>query len=361
MLFYLFLFSISCLLLFQGQKSSAKWNIWTILGLFLPTFFSAIRGENVGTDTPTYLFLYEASNVLTFEEFLTSNRISVEPFYYFASKIGSYLTGFSTVMFIYQGLTVFFLYLTAYKFRTHLKIALVFFLYFTFIYPYSLNITRQVLVMMYLIWLGTFLIKGHPWIFIIGCVGGIFIHSSIAVGAIIIYWVVLIYKSNSRKHRILMWISAIGIAGMIILIRKLTPLLELLDIGEMARYGNYVAKAHSYIGKTDLVIRLLIFAILVWSYRKKIIDKKFYNAAIVLVAIEVMLIISGEVTIVIFRLALYCTCIDLMIIPYILQSNRFSRPSRLLAQWLTIGIALGYWWYTMVLRGTNETIPYYIM
>ena len=362
MLFYLFLFSISCLLLFQGQKSSAKWNIWTILGLFIPSFFAAIRGEYVGTDTPTYLFLYESSNLLTFDEFLISDRISVEPFFYLCSKIGYYLTGFSTTMFIYQGLTVFFLYEAAYKFRNHLNIALVFFLYFTFIFPYSLNITRQTLAMMYLLWLGTYLVRGKKYVFILGSLLGILIHSSIVAGAIIFYWCWFIYKiENNKKRKIYFSLSIIAIGGLILVFQKLTPILQLMEIGEMARYGHYIEDGRSYVGKTDLILRILFLVILFLCANVRIVSNKFFYTITILLGIEMMLIFCGSITKVIFRLALYCTCIDILVVPYLLMSKRFNRNSRLLAQWSMVVIGLVYWWYTMVLRGTNETIPYYIM
>lgn len=359
MFFYLFIYTLSCLCIFQGQRTKLKWNIFSILGILIPTIVAAQRGEMVGTDTTTYLWLYNAASILSFDEFLSSNRVSVEPFFYLSSLIGKYFTGFSTVCFIYQGLGLVFLYLVAYKFRKHLEIALVFFLYFTLIFPYSLNIMRQVLAMLYLLWLGTFLLK-NKWIkFIFFGLCGIVIHSSIIAGILIILWCYWIYISSPKIQKRLIWLSIIGFCGLAILLRQIGPILSMLDVGELSRYGNYIEKGSSYLGKTDLVVRLAFLTLYLWAIRKKIINKSLGITASILIGFESILIICGSLATVIFRLSLYCTVIDILFIPYILYSKKFSYQSRNLAQWLLMGISTIYWWYTMVLNGTNETIPYY--
>lgn len=327
----------------------------------MPTLFAAMRGSEVGTDTPTYYYLYLLVNQLTFSQFLEGTRISVEPLYYFCSRLGEYLTGFSTLLFIYQGLSILFLYNVAYRFRKYLNIALVFYLYFTFIFPYSLNIMRQILAVMYILWLSTYLLENKPTKFIIGSLAGIIIHSSIIVGMIIYFWIYLIYRASENKRIIYIALSLIGMAGAIFILKRLEVIFGSLGIGELARYSNYLENGDSYLGKTDLVIRFIFTACLVLGLKFKFITKRVFWPLFILLLIEMLLIFYGTMATVIFRLALYCTAADIIIIPVLGKSTILNKESRILTQWLIVFFATVYWWYTMVVHNTNETIPYYCM
>lgn len=360
MIQYLISFLLSCTFLFQAQKQNKKWNIWAIIGLLIPTFLASLRNENVGTDTGMYLYIYNNIKDWTITDFITTKAANVELFYYFTSIIGKQFTGFSTLLFIFQALNVIFLYCTSYRLKDYLSISLVFFLYYIFLYSYSLNIMRQITAVMYMLWLSKYLIEGKSKLFIIGSILGILIHSTAILGGFFVWVCFKIYSVSANIRIKYFTFACVGIIILFLIFSKLGSLLALIDVGEYARYGNYLENESSYIGKSDLLIRFMFLILVIYVSSKKLLSKKLTYSFIVLFFLEIMLIVCGKYSPVVFRLSLYATAFDILIIPYLLNLKKITYYSRV---FFKIGLILTccfYWWYTIVLKGTNDTIPYII-
>lgn len=360
MIQYIIFFLLSCTFLFQAQKQNKKWNIWAIIGLLIPTLLASLRNENVGTDTGMYLYIYNSIKDWTITDFTTTKAANVELFYYFTSIISKQLTGFSSLLFIFQALNVYFLYSTSYRLKKHLSISLVFFLYYIFLYSYSLNIMRQITAVMYIVWLSKYLIEGKCKIYIIGSILGIFIHSTAILGGFFVWICYKVYSASSNKRLKYFIFACAGIILLYFIFSKISSLLTLIDVGEYARYGNYLTNESSYIGKSDLLIRFIFLILIIYISSKKLLSKKQKYSFIVLLFLEIILIICGKYSPVIFRLSLYATAFDILIIPYMLNLKKITYYSRVFFKTGLILTCCFYWWYTIVLKGTNDTIPYII-
>lgn len=360
MIQYIISFLLSCAFLFQAQKQNKKWNIWAIIGLLIPILLASLRNENVGTDTGMYLYIYNNIKDWTITDFTTTKAANVELFYYFTSIIGKQFTGFSTLLFIFQALNVIFLYSTSYRLKDYLSISLVFFLYYIFLYSYSLNIMRQITAVMYILWLSKYLAEGKCKYFIIGSILGVFIHSTAILGGFFVWVCYKIYSVSTNKRPRYFTFACVGIVFLYIIFNKISSLLTLIDIGEYARYGNYLENESSYIGKTDLLIRFIFLILVIYVSSKRLLSKKLTYSVIVLLFLEIMLIVCGKYSPVIFRLSLYATAFDILVIPYLLNLNKITYHSRVFFKTGLILTCCFYWWYTIVLKGTNDTIPYIV-
>ncbi|MDE6523350.1 MAG: EpsG family protein [Muribaculaceae bacterium] len=360
MAIYLTTFIISCILLFQSQHSKKKWNIWAILGILIPCFIASFRSTHVGTDTGMYKYIYDNCKDLSIKVFFSQNVLNVESFYYFSSIIGKNITGFSSLLFIYEFLNVYFLYDVTYKLRNHISIWLVFFLFYMMLFSYSLNIMRQITSVMYVLWLSGFLISKHNLKYIFGCLIGISFHSTIILGGLLIWLVYKVYVSEGKKQKIYMISSIVGCIFFYFTLNQIGNILSLFNGSEVAKYSGYLDDNTSYIGKTDLCVRLIFLLTVIISFTNKIINKSLFKALFVLLFFELCLILCGVTSTVIFRLALYVTAFDIVVIPYILHSKRFKKSTSVLLNIVLICFSLTYWLYTVYLNGTNEIFPYTI-
>ncbi|HBF67823.1 MAG TPA: hypothetical protein DDW20_00665 [Firmicutes bacterium] len=135
MIFYIFLFAIYiCIALKKTTKHDIKVGIISLVCL---CFFSAFRGETVGTDTVSYLDLavkdIDVSEMLRRPEFI---YYSLANFLLIKGLSMRYLILFFSVV------TFAFLYLSAK--RTNASITLVSFVFLLLFYFYSFNIARQI-------------------------------------------------------------------------------------------------------------------------------------------------------------------------------------------------------------------------
>ena len=353
----MFLSSSFCFYL--GQRQGRKWNLAVFLGILFPSMLAAYRDSAVGTDTEMYKYIY--NNIINWRwgDFFGTDIANVEAFYFLSSKIGSVLGGFSVVLFIYQFLNVLFLYLVCFRYRKYTAIWLCFLMYYCFFFPYSLNIMRQVTAVFYLLWICKYLFKEEYFKYCIGVLIGVAFHSSIVLGGTFIWIIYYSFKLPNRKK---LWFILGYVVLLIVLFigfRNIGYLLEYLPIGRLSKYANhYIGAQSAYISNTDILYRVFFFLIIWFTLRFNNVSKKYRTTYIILAITEIILICLGIYNESLYRLALYITAFYLLIIPVALKMTPFTSSSKLLVNTLWVMMCIVYWWYTMVYRNTNETIPY---
>lgn len=135
MTFYIFLFAIYIYIALK--KSTTQNTKIGVIGFVCLFFFSAFRGETVGTDTISYLDLaikdVDISEMLRRPEFIYHSLANL-----------LLIKGLSMryLIFFFSGITFIFLYLSAK--RTNSSITLVSFVFLLLFYFYSFNIARQI-------------------------------------------------------------------------------------------------------------------------------------------------------------------------------------------------------------------------
>ena len=356
---YLIIFGISTFLFWIGSKQKSKWNLFALLAIILPCYLAAHRGIGIGTDTETYYNLYEQCSGPYEWEYL-SLRFNVEPSYFLISKLSSYITGFSSLSFIYQVITIGFIYLSAWEFRKYINLWLVILMYFCFMYSASLNIVRQCAAVSILLYGSKFLVKSKIKLFWLFVLTGTFVHTSCAIASCFIYAIYYISFRLVRFKQIGIGLYLIGLGILLIGFLKLASLLGFLGFGRMAIYADvYAVSRSSYVSVTEITYRFF-FAVMIWiGCNYGIISNRIKLPYYLLFITEVSLMMLGMYNGYLVRLAAYMTVYQLFLIPMLCKSPKYAKSSAPIASAIIVITALAYWWWTIVHNGTHEVIPYY--
>lgn len=354
---YLLMSVLSCAMLKFSQHFARRWNAWGVLALALPCLLAAARGNAVGTDTEMYYDVYHMVEGLSLHRFITNN-MHVEVMYYFFCRAGEWLTGVSTVFFLYQAISVGCLYDVASRYRHRIALWVVFMFYFAFFYSYSLNIMRQVAAVCYFLWLCSMLLH-HRKIWLVPGLGvGVLIHNSVIFAAVMGVACWLVYRSRGYKRRFLM-IAAVAftaIGGY--LLGEISTLIALIDIGNLSTYSSYFKNTSAYVGRTDSAVSILMFMVVVWGMQRRIFTPKLGYAGLMALMFQFALMQMGVYTFVLVRLSLYPLAFSILLMSAVLCSRRIDRFTRTVLKVSAAVMCFAYWYYTIVYNGTGEVIPY---
>lgn len=355
---YIITFFVSCLFFNLASKNSRKWSVSALVAILFPSFLAGFRNISVGTDTVTY---YEMTRIINHFSggIIDYLSINLEIFYYLISRMSLYLGGMWFVFFSYQLITIVCIYNVAWRFKSYSPLWLVFWLYFCLLFPYSLNILRQIAAVAYVLNISLFLIDGKPKRFGIAAVFCIGFHASaiIACGFIwIIYW---LCQQKPRERKILTPVFFCILATGYFLFQKITPLLSMIGLTNFDRYDSaYAAVSSSYLSITDVTFRFAIAFILMIASSYKVIDSKISYPYFLIIITELMLLGLGLYNEFLFRMAVYFTVFHLLLLPTIANSNKLAKTTRRFTCSMVFFMGLIYWLWVFVHNGTNEIIPY---
>lgn len=361
MYIYITIFLLSAFLIKIGEsRKSKKFSICFLLALFLPSMLAGFRDVSVGTDTQEYYKMYLGfeQNDLLLSLLFTSNT---EPLFVFLSIISTKIGGFQFLLFTYQFLTIFFVYLTAYKYRKYISIWLVFLIYFFLFYNASLNIMRQCLAVSYIAYITTFLFDGNNKKFIVLALLSLCIHTSAIIGAIFIFIIFRLTRYKGQKLILLSFLFFIALFLLGIFFKYAVSLLSVIGIGRFGEYLTYVSgDSNSVLGITDLLLRLVFLGISIYAYASHIINKRISLIYIFFIIVEIAMLFLGLYSKFLYRIALYFTEFHIYFIPLIVDSGRFTFDSRNVLKFGVLSLVFIYWFYLNIYRLSNMTVPYHI-
>lgn len=361
MIIYILCFFFSSVAFFLGEKSKNKWNLFTCIGILIPSLVAAVRDLSVGVDTKNYYEIYNtAATSSSLSDF--SMSYNVELFYYIISKISFFLGGFPFVIAIYEALGLIFIFDVAYRFRKQLSVWLVMFLYLCFLYNYSLNIMRQVIAVSYLLWASMNLLDRKQIKFWVLSFIGMSIHTSIIIGAIFIYLIFIMASGNPSKRVIYIPVLILSMITIYFVFLRIGPLFESIGFARFAIYAaEYIQIKQSQINLIDLTYRG-VFLILLWlASLYKIIPSKLSFPYILIIISELGLMTLGLYNDSLLRIALYLSTFHFLFLSYLSSSKRFKRSSRKLLTCIIIVLGFSYWFWVNIYRGSNGTYPYEFM
>lgn len=132
---------------YRMSKDKFKYIVFSVLGLFIISFFAGIRANEVGADTSGYpiRFMKIATQSTSFTEFVENcSELKNEPLgallVYFCS---CFTADSGLLLFFYQLLTVVPIFLAAKKFRKYISITDAMAVYLFMFFNNSLNMMRQ--------------------------------------------------------------------------------------------------------------------------------------------------------------------------------------------------------------------------
>ena len=173
---YLLVFFISSFFFYLASNRRKEFSFYSFLALIIPSLLACFRNLTEGTDTEIYYITYNMINDNSI------SNLNIELSYLLISYIAKFFGGFPVVLFIYQFLTICFIYKVAFRFKEKISVWLVLFLYYCFFFNNSLNIMRQCLAASFVVYISTFLYDNKKNKFLLYSWFSMFLHSSSIVG-----------------------------------------------------------------------------------------------------------------------------------------------------------------------------------
>lgn len=354
MIFYLFLFLISSGFIGLGEHNKSHRKVLYGIGILLPSLIAAFRGSNVGYDTLTYIERYETF-ISTDGLYAVISVLDTELFFLFSCFLAKYIGGYPLVFFLYSFFTQYFLLLALNRYKNRLNIWLGYLIFLFFFYNASLNIMRQILAIAYILYATTFLLDGNRKRYFIMTVISTTLHITAIIAGMIIF---LIYKVSNIKKKyssLGTFFYVIGLFISFMMVNVVITFMASIGYGNSFAYVSGMAK--SVISYTDVLYSIIFIVIAFNAYNNKIISKKyskfFYLSSLACLFLFLTGIYNGFLT----RMALYILVFLSLLLPLIANSKKLYRYRKV----YTLGyilFAFAYWVYSIVICGSNITIPY---
>lgn len=359
MLIYLIVFFLSTVLLKLSESQSRRFSCLAVIALLLPALLAGARDVTIGTDTEPYFLVYENVKLADslFELLLLSNA---ELFFGVLSYIAAPLGGFPFLLFIYQGLTILFVYLAAYKYRQYLPVWLAIFLYFCFFYNISLNIMRQCLAITYVLYISTLLFEHKTKRFFIFSLFSVCFHTSAILGCLFVYIIYRLSNMHGRQRIVATSLFLLFVCVALLSYNKIILLISSIKFGRLYAYTAYMEGGDfdGALSITDLFFRFVFFLFLLYTSHNKLIKSNLAFIYGLLIVLEFLLLLLGVYSKFAYRVVLYLTIYHTLFLPLIANSKRFTYKSVYLLEFAIMLLGMAYWLWIIVYRGTSMTVPY---
>lgn len=354
LIFYLSCFCISALLLVasESKKIGKKMKkVFLILALGVPIVISGIR-YFVGTDFAVYSSIYTSisNNGLLSINFGTGIEVG---FYILNMLVAFIMNNVQYVYIISALMTVVIAYLAICKYKENLSVPLIFFIYLTLFFPQSLNIVRQSLAVVIVMFSYRYLYEKNLFKFLKWVAFAACFH----ITAIIVIPFYFIYnRKNKEKGHFFKFIYLILIVLFILFFKDIINIFK--ELGIFSKFTLYDLNDNVHIGLGIIAQKLPFILLCLLFYKKLIKADKRNELNIYFLIIEMMLLMLGYFQYYANRLALYFSVSEIFILASI---PKLAGENKLLKRFLTILVLLfciGYFILTYYVLGSGEIFPY---
>lgn len=370
MFIYLVAFGVSTMMFYLSSTSKRKKrrNFWAVMGILVLAILAGLRDASVGTDVNVYgrqLYM-RALNSSGFISYYTSHATSLlsEPGYYLLTYcLSLFFKDYHWGLFVYQLLPLIFVYLGMKRcerlFNTPVWLGML--LYDLMLYNYSLNIIRQCIAVGVVFYGVTFLFEKRykPYVFLVFL--AMAFHTMGIIGFSILPMYLILQQGNSISERKQIEHGAIFIVLLFAILISGSQIVSfLVDQGLLREYYLQYLTGGMFSGsKTGVpwkvVIGHIIYTLILVLY-KQFTDNRGGESLFFIMSSTIVGIASFAVGYIQFidRLNFFFVPLQIVGLANIYNCNR---PKKIYA-FLIVGFALVLWYYSIVMKGSGETIPY---
>ncbi len=355
MFFYLFIFIISTYFIQTGSKcKGSQQPIMVSMGVILLAIVATFRSNDVGTDTSTYIELYDS---IIYDESINPVLMmsQTDPFFILSCFISEHLGEYQFIFFLYSVLTYSFLYAALNKYKRYLPVWLGFIFFLFLFYNASLNIMRQILALTFVLWSTTFLFEGKKKKFFILALLSICFHLTAILGCIIIYIAYKFINSHSKNKSFIYLMFCIGAIMMFLCVNYIMDILVSIGYGHSYAYTS--AEGRSKVGATDILMSFILVFISFYAMKRKLTTVTSPDFFFLVSVACLTLFMTGFYHPDLMRMAYYMLAFSCLYLPMITHSKKFIR-NRNIYQLGVLFLGFAYWLYLFVISGSNATIPY---
>ncbi len=367
---YLVMFVISILFVATGLKTPKKTlsKALIVLGLIIPCVMAALRNVNVGTDTNGYIYnlykmAFKSKSLFNFFSITYKNYLQKDYIYttitYF---IGKNRLGFGTLLFIYECLIVFPIYISFKKLKfSKMSIIIGLISFYFILYNVTYNMLRQSIAIAFTTLAFSQYVtssnrkeKVLSYLFALIAFG---FHST-AIVIIPIFWLYSFYSSKKIDNKYKLALSIIIVASSILFIAFHRVMLTFIGKTGIYPLALFYLKKYSVrnFGFYQSFINVLIISIIIYN-KKDFIKSKIPYTFILTLSLINFLISTGLGYFISYsqRIVLYIQYILVFcFIPRIKYKGEANKKVVL----LYVLLLLISWLLYFVYKNVHETNPY---
>lgn len=370
MAIYLAAFSLSSMMFYLSSKSKRRFssNFQAAVGILILAVLAGLRDASIGTDVNVYgrVFYQQAVSSSSFMSYFSSHVDSLlsEPGFhlltYFLSRI---FNDYHWGLFVYQLIPLIFIYLGMKKcgilFNTPIWLGML--LYDFMLYNNSLNIMRQCIAVGFVFYGSTFIFEKKYKIFLLFIALAVIFHTSGIVGIAILpmYMVLQQGKHISQKKQIQQGVIFVGLL-FAILISGTQIVTLLVKLGVIREFYLQYLSGGMFSGSTTGIPYVIVVGHLLYTaimiFYKKYTDLRKGESLFLIMASVIVAIASFAVGYVqyIDRLNFFFVPFQALGLSNVYNCNRSKRTY----VFLIVGLVFALWFYSIVLKGSGETVPY---
>ena len=362
----------SCLFLYLSDKKKYKnkyiTRILVILALLIPSIIAGIRDYTIGTDVLLYgnsWFEKAADYDSMYRYLVKAKEYSIGVGY---AAINFIVSRFSSsphmFYFVYEFLQLTVLYAAIKPYKDKLSVSFAFLIYYFLFFNNSLNILRQTMAIILVLYSYGFARNKKIVGFCITIVVAYSFHSSAIVG-LAIYPICWAYRKNFVKK----WVKPVIIGASLVLVvgyRFFFELLTKTNLNFGARYEKYLTQdiiGGRYIG---LVYWFIIILLLIKTRKENKV--KLEDASV----LETFLFVSATFTLLPFlgsalllRVSYYFDIFQVVFLPVVSENVRVKfrnkKSTRIIRRAMVIIPIVVYWIIVYIVRNGAHTYPYLVM
>lgn len=367
---YLIMFGVSSVLFYLGMKSrnSISRKLFFFSAILAPSILAGCRDYSIGTDVlvygnPWFEIATKAKGFEWYVDYATNSDIGA------LYAVMNYVVARFTqdphwFYFVLSFLSTLFVFLAVYEYREDINVPFAMFVYYCFFYNQSLNLLRQTMALVVLLW-GIKFIRNQQWIrYGIIVVIAMQFHVTAIMGVVM---PVIYIISNSKLKKI--W-NCLLIVGCLVVMAGFPTILNLLiQKGILSsRFSFYILEQQRGGGIARVFlfcIPILIQLFLCNKYRiEKTAEWNFLSLCTIILAL--MSLLAFRMTYII-RQAYYFDMYMVIFIP--MMARKLKITDRSLSQKYYINYTyvinvlylITYWVIIYAVRGSGETYPYKFM
>lgn len=382
---YIVCFALTCTTTFissyyKKHGRRVEFCFFSLISILLPCLLAALRANTVGTDMLIYgERLFNTSLKTSFYDFVI-NR-DKEWLYYFLVYISSHVFGDIRFQYFFIELLTFApIYLTLMRDKESNRYAwLGLWVYFFWLFPYSLNLMRQSIAISIIFWAFKYVERKSLKKYIICVLIASMFHFTALIGIIIypLYYIMTYSKENidnryrlsdnknvrfwriAKKYgRYIPWLVA---ALAVVLLFKYSQLVSILNDFDSESFGTYFENMSHKTGlpiiRDYVLIALPIFALYLLNLKYYENSDKQLRACFTFSLISVILYQAAMISSQTYRISLYLHIFwPLFIAKYIAKTK--SAKTRFLYICIIMVLSVMFWNKFFVKSGWCEIIPY---
>ena len=362
---YIITFLISILFIALAQKNKnakALYYLFVIIGLFIPCIIASLRDLSIGTDNLSYYNLFMKSQNYSFFDFVFI-KSSGEILYYGLCWITSnLLNNYAIFSFLCQLLTILPIYWVLNKESEKSSTVLLgMTIYYLVVYNTSLNMIRQSISLSFIV-LAFYMLSKHKFknVIIFTLISVLFHFSAII--SIPIYILYFILNSKISLFKKIIFEALIVLAFLFISIHYVEVLNVFFSIFNL-KYIDYISGASSKIRTAGISLLTIIpwsfltiiMTIFYKSFKSKTTDLRFYYFILIIILFSSYtnsFIAYSDRIFLYIQYPFYFLFLSKINDVIKVRNNRFIMTIVLLFFFFIM------WFYTIVIMGYNETVPY---